>query len=95
MRQYKANLTIVNGRYGDLERRVLEIFAKNPNFRSITIPGGHGLHLMYLLEDGLLIEVPVNGGSIRVAGVPALQGYEITDKGLEFVDRWINASRLG
>src|SRR4051794_638315 len=28
MKQYKANLTIVNSRYGDLEKRILEAFAE-------------------------------------------------------------------
>ena len=39
MKQYKANLAILTGRYGDLERRILELFATNPESNSIRLPG--------------------------------------------------------
>jgi len=32
MRQYKANLSVLNSRYGDLERRVLVYYAEHPNY---------------------------------------------------------------
>jgi 5-methylcytosine-specific restriction endonuclease McrA len=31
MQQYKANLGVINGRYGEIERRVLALFAENPS----------------------------------------------------------------
>jgi hypothetical protein len=37
MLQYKANLSIINGRYGDLEKRVLIFFAENVNENGIFL----------------------------------------------------------
>ena len=54
MRQYKGNLSILNGRYGELERRILQQFADAPQEEAIRIPGGLRIMLKYLLEDGLV-----------------------------------------
>jgi hypothetical protein len=45
MLQYKANLSVLNNRYGDLERRVLLHFAEHPAQELITVSGGMGLLL--------------------------------------------------
>src|SRR5262245_7610984 len=54
MRQYKANLSVLNGRYLDIERRVLEHFALNPDAERVALPGGFSLLLSHLIGDGLL-----------------------------------------
>lgn len=40
MHQYKANLSVLNSRYGDLERRVLLFFAEHPDAPAIQLVGG-------------------------------------------------------
>lgn len=52
VRHYKANLAVVNSRYGDLERRVIDIFARNPQINAIQLGGDSTIYLMYLIEDG-------------------------------------------
>ncbi|MGI5165628.1 HNH endonuclease signature motif containing protein [Spirillospora sp. CA-253888] len=57
LRQYKANLGLLNARYGDFERRVIELFASNPGARVIKLTGGSDINriqLMHLLRDGML-----------------------------------------
>jgi DNA-binding PadR family transcriptional regulator len=44
---------------------------------------------MYLLQDGLLREIPTEGASIDIGGVrhgPTV--YALTDKGVDLVRRW-------
>lgn len=60
LRQIKANLGIINGRYGELERRILMFMAKYPrpyngDSFQIKFPGGLDLMLWYLIEDGILV----------------------------------------
>jgi len=95
LRQYKANLAIINGRYGDLERRVLLHFAENPRSDVIDLPGGLDMLLMYLMRDHLLEPVPMpisfalGGGAF----VP-MRRYTITPAGRDFLKHWIAAEPL-
>jgi hypothetical protein len=91
LHQYKANLAIINGRYGDVERRVLEVFAKNPAALQIQMPGGWDIALMYLIEDGLLVKLPPQGAFIVVDGIRAREEYMITPAGRDFVTKWAEA----
>jgi hypothetical protein len=59
MRIYKANLGLVSGRYGEVERRLLEALALEPTVTRIRLPGGLGFQLMYLLRDGLIARAVV------------------------------------
>lgn len=70
IRAYKANLRILNGRYGDLERRVLDHFVRDPDATTITIDRSHALLLAYLIEDGLLEEAGWDEGAIWVQVEP-------------------------
>ena len=60
MTRYKANLTIVSSRYGDLERRALDLFAQDPpelapwRRRTLWLPTDHTFAFVYLLQDGLI-----------------------------------------
>jgi hypothetical protein len=96
MRMYKANLTIVNSRYGDLERRVIEAFARNPSATAVDLPGSLVVLLMYLLQDGLLMSAKMEGRISAVSGGSAVEltptRYLLTPKGREFVTRWANAA---
>ncbi|MFI6425899.1 HNH endonuclease [Promicromonospora sp. NPDC050880] len=51
---YKANLGLIAGRYGDLERRVLERFARDSKLTEVVIDRSHEVLLDYLLEDGII-----------------------------------------
>lgn len=56
MLTYKANLSVLAGRYGDLERRVLRVFADNPQGDFLDLPGGQQIqgantHDRYVLTE--------------------------------------------
>jgi hypothetical protein len=93
MKHYKANLTILNSRYGDLERRVLFLFAKAETATSIWLPGGLDILLMHIVQDGLLRDTGQDSGVI-MAGIPSAKLYAITQSGREFIAKWMNASSL-
>jgi hypothetical protein len=97
MLQYKANLSVLNSRYGDMERRVLEYFAAEPESEVIQIPGGLQLLLQYLLEDGLLRVVStqeMGRGRVEIMGMLSHDYFAITPKGKDFIARWLQAKDL-
>ena len=90
MLQYKANLSVLSGRYGEVERRVLHHFAANPKSDSIYLPKGWDILLMYLLDDGFIVETD----DIRYQFSREGMLYLITPKGREFVEKWLGAQAL-
>lgn len=102
MLQYKASLSILNSRYGDLERRVLEAFARGNVWTSgdrtmLALPGGLSILLHYLYEDGYLRLIPASElglPMIEMLGVPSQEYVELTPTGKEFLTRWIDARDL-
>jgi predicted Fe-S protein YdhL (DUF1289 family) len=89
MLTYKRNLGLLTSRYGDLERRLLDLFAQHPGERRAQLDRGMDFEFMYLLQDGLLREIPTEGASIDIGGVrhgPTV--YALTDKGVDLVRRW-------
>lgn len=99
MLQYKANIGLLNSRYGDTERRVLDYFALHEEAAEVELPGGMHLLLMYLIQDEL-IEYGKTFHSRGTADglvdfdIPALQVYRLTDAGREFVTCWRTAKPL-
>jgi hypothetical protein len=93
MLKYKANLTILNSRYGDLEKRVLHTFAGQPNASDIKLPGGSLIFVKYLLDDGLLQHLSCSEGH-KEHEFPNYDLYRLTDKGREFVMKWISPQTL-
>lgn len=89
MRQYKANLSVLNSRYGDLERRVLKFFAQNPDREFIWLSKALDILLMYLLDDGF-IRRDEDLRYYHSDGAP----YLITPEGREFIQKWLNAESL-
>ena len=87
IKQYKANLALINDRYNDFEIRILENFHHNPNEPDVKIPGGMGLMIAYLLKDGLLVKK--GEVAIYFNGVPSHEIYSITESGKQFVANWI------
>jgi len=63
IKMYKHNLSIVNSRYGDYERRILQYFVDNPDDRFIKLPYGENtdILLMFLIRDKLLLPQPDRG----------------------------------
>jgi hypothetical protein len=90
MLQYKANLSVLNGRYGDLERRVLLYFAERPDRNSIYLAKGFDILLMYLFADGFLVETDELKYRFSKEGTL----YYLTEQGREFVDKWRRAEKL-
>lgn len=91
MKMYKANLGIVSGRYGEIERRVLDQLAESGGkLTRFRLPGGWELHLMYLIRDGLIAKV-APGAQVIINGISATDDYVVTPAGQEFVRQWINA----
>jgi len=54
LRVIKQNQMELAGRYGDIERRVLEHFLRHPDERTIALPGDFDILLMHLLDDAVL-----------------------------------------
>ena len=93
MRQYKANLSVLNGRYGDLERRVLKFFAETPGRDFIWLSTSLEFLLMYLIDDGLLRKEE-DPRLLHTYPYDYGAAYHITTKGKEFVRKWLNAESL-
>jgi cytochrome c553 len=77
LRQIKANLGIINGRYGETERRVLAFLIKSPRLcngdtLTIKLPGGFEILIHYLLEDGILAPLPHKAVVKKSMGLAAL-----------------------
>ena len=99
MRRYKANLSILNGRYGDLEKRVLQHFVDHPDSKTITLFGGLDVLLSYLVRDKLITDTGTRDG----VGFGANDGdemiwshitYALTPEGRAFIDKWMGAGNL-
>jgi hypothetical protein len=97
LRIIKQNQMELAGRYGDIERRVLEHFVRNSDERTVTLPGDFDILLMQLL-DGALLEKEFQGtGSTIIQWVGTddepdeqnsivlRQVYRLTDEGLATV----------
>jgi hypothetical protein len=87
MRGYKRNLAILNSRYSEFERRVFDQIAETDR-RSFIVEPGFDILLLHAVSDGLLKRVelaPV--GAQR--GEPTQYTYEVTDEGLDFINRYV------
>jgi hypothetical protein len=87
MSMYKHNLEILNSRYSDFERRIFDQIAETDR-RSFIVEAGLEVPLLRAINDGLLKRVelvPVAGQR----GEPTHYTYEVTDEGLDFVNRYV------
>lgn len=96
---YKRNLGLLTSRYGESERRLLELFAKAPGSREFHYDRPMDFEFMYLIEDGLLVKKIEQGNTtIRIKGMTnplAPVQYALTDAGIQFVDRWRQGLSMG
>lgn len=86
---YKRNLGLVASRYGEMERRVLDLLARDSGNGVFQTNTAMDFEFMYLIEDGILTSTPSSahmsiGGTV-VAGVWT---YMLTEKGFDFIHRW-------
>lgn len=95
MLRYKANLSVLGGRYGDVEQRVLQSFAENENADTIVLPALFDVLLMNLLKDGMLVNGGSGGAVISVGGINSSPVYyRLTPNGRQFIHRWLAAEPL-
>jgi hypothetical protein len=94
MQQYKGNLSTLNGRYGEVERRLLLFFAEHPKTNYIDQPGGLQLQFSYLIRDGLLECAGISPGAAQISGRNTSERYLLTAGGREFIERWVQAQAL-
>ncbi|MCX5147211.1 HNH endonuclease [Streptomyces sp. NBC_00320] len=97
LRQYKTNLGILNHRYSETERRLIEVFAnllekgKISEDRIIRLGVGSDLLLWYLIQDGYLeSRYP---GELDVS-TSTHQLFRFTPPGIAFLRRWMEARPL-
>ena len=86
MLQYKANLALIDSRYSDYERRLLEDFAERSERSTFTINSGMNILVSYLVKDGIVIQ---EGGYIPMVdanGREYYNAYRLTYKGKLFCE---------
>jgi hypothetical protein len=93
MKLYKAKLSIMNSKYGDLEKRLLLYFASHPEISEVpfTASKENEIQLIYAVKDGLIRwvrEVDAPGGGFTSAYKHTY--YEITLEGREFIRKWLS-----
>lgn len=109
VKAYKANLALLNSRYGDLERRVISKFVGDPQCETVAVDVSHRILLEYLIEDGLLeYRGPADGAvHFQIAGGPTPEelpldpgshfgtgDWGLTESGLQFVAQLRRAERV-
>lgn len=84
------NLSIVNSRYGDYERRILLYFLENSDAEFINLPYGKNtdILLMFLIRDKLLLPLPDTGSVTMSARGRETMRYELTQEGKRFISKW-------
>ncbi|MET8621681.1 MULTISPECIES: HNH endonuclease [Streptomyces] len=95
LRQYKANLLLLNNRYIDIERQLLDSFADEDARESMTIFTGMQWMLANLIRDGMveLADVPPTWRALG-EGKIGTSTVTLTESGKELVDRLKNAREI-
>lgn len=90
---YKQNLSLLNDRYGEFERRVLHLFCKSQNADVVRLPGLSEIQVFYLLGDGLLQKNGKDSG-VKSSEIPTWEEYQLTAQGKTFIENLRQASML-
>lgn len=100
IKMYKQNLSILNYRYGELERRLFEVLA-NSGDRVFVLGAGGDLLVANAVKDGFFEDKHVEGLGWDVKGsdgysktFPMTLTYWVTDTGLEFIQRFMKGDDL-
>ncbi len=88
VRQYKLNLSLLNSRYSEFERRILELYGRRvldgTHSAFITLPKHSELFVLHLVQDGLLTDV-------ALFDHPDHAQLGLTVSGLDYVRRMVGA----
>ncbi len=93
LRQLKVNLSKINNRYNETERRILEYFAENGLEATVVLPATDVL-FSYLVKDSVIVLDPISKGSLYVTHSEPEEtfyvtgGYQLTERGRELVERY-------
>jgi phosphopentomutase len=100
IRMYKANLSILNHRYGEFERRIFDYIVESGE-RVIVVGAGGDILLYNAIKDGFLEDKNVQGISLSIKignefekKFPLSFTYWVTDKGLEFIKRYSEGNSI-
>lgn len=92
---YKHNLGVLSSRYGELEQRLLDMFAHESENHVLKAPRNMDFEFMYLLRDGLLDRVEQKGGVFIGDVRQGPEIYVLTVAGIDFVNRWREGRAVG
>lgn len=97
IKNYKANLAVINHRYSDFEQRVLRAFHREGVHVSLKLETGNilSLSMMNLIEDGLVLtRVIPSGVQVNGADIGAFTQVYLSQAGRELITRWFEAEPL-
>lgn len=86
---YKANLGVLNHRYGEFERRLLQYFCTSLKRQTFLSIGFEPL-VYYFIKDAILRKTGRTSG-IDTDGIYTSEEYELTQIGLELLLNWKEA----
>ena len=96
---YKQNLGLLNHRYGEYERRVLQYFLESRK-EYVFISGGSELLIHFLVKDDLLFKTTINSGisseikALNSGPIYSWTMYKLTDSGRLFIKNWEGGAPL-
>lgn len=91
---YKANLSRISARYGDVERRVLNWFVDHSAEGFAVLPRELSLLMDYLVRDGIVTREVPTGTPIGLEAYAERHHYHLTEAGRAFVQRLREGSAL-
>lgn len=92
MQIYKANLGVLNHRYGEFERRLLQHFCTT-NEKRLFLSVGFEPSVYYFLKDGIIIKTGRNSG-FATDDIFTSEEYALTKLGEELLQNWKEARRI-
>lgn len=100
MKMYKQNLSILNCRYSEFERRLFEWIAKTKE-RVFVLGAGGDLLVANAVKDGLFEDKKVEGIGLDIHGsngfrknFPMSFTYWVTEEGMEFVNKYAEGRNI-
>jgi hypothetical protein len=93
MRGYKHNLGVLQTRYSDLERRLLEMFSDDRT-ETAVFQQDMAFPFHYLMQDGYLRLVHFERHAMSGPWVQGLWAYGLTDAGRSFLHRWVAGNEV-
>lgn len=100
VKMYKHNLSILNNRYGEFERRLFEFLA-NSGERVFVLGAAGDLLVANAVKDGFFEDKNVEGMGLHVKGsngfeknFPMTFTYWVTDVGVEFIKRFASGQDI-